>query len=114
MTHAAKTSHDVERDIVVAAAAREPGPEAIRELHLGELFESALGFVVEAIVIKENAHISASLAFILRLPEPGSFFDRDSFQVLILFERTIERRGVAPLFEDAMNFGIRTGDVPSQ
>src|SRR6266850_4401815 len=90
MAKAAKAGGDVQGNIVIAAATEEPGPKTVRKLHLNQLFERAFGFVIEPIIVEQDADISASLAFGLRLTQPRSLFESDGFEVLIFFERTDE------------------------
>jgi len=50
--HPAEAGRDVERDVVVAAPAREPRPRPVRVLHLREFLELALGLGVEPVGIE--------------------------------------------------------------
>ena len=82
---------DVERDVVVARPAGEPRPRAVGVLHLGHLGHERRGLVVEAVGVEQNADVLPRLAFLDRLADPRRFFQKDALQVLVLFERAVER-----------------------
>ena len=114
MAQAAETGGDVEGDEVIAAAAGEPRPLPVGELHLGELLEGAVDFVVHPVVLEEHADILARLAFVQRLPQPRGFLEHHAFEVLVFLERAVERGRVAPEIEDAANLGIGHGDAAGE
>ena len=53
----AETGRDVEGDVIVRRAAGKPRPRPVAQLLLGELLQQPGGFVVQPIVVEENAHI---------------------------------------------------------
>src|ERR1051326_3425465 len=101
VTQAAETGGDVEGNVVIAGPAREPRPGTVGQLHAGEFLQGGGPFVIEPVVVKEGSDIPPGLAFIPGLSQPGSFFNGDTFEILVLFQRTVECRGVAPLLEYA-------------
>src|SRR5262249_9697571 len=109
-----KTCGDVQSDVIVASATGEPRPRAVIELHFGELLQGPFGFVVEPIIIEEDANVAAGLAFGLSLAQPRSFFESDALKVLVLFQRAVEGRRVSPLLEDTMDFWVAVGDISRQ
>ena len=110
MPHPAKAGRDVKRDVIVAAPAGEPRPGTVRQLHVDEFLQSALGFVAKPVVVKKDTHVFARLALVVRLSQPRRVFNGHALEVLVLFKRTVERGRVAPLFEHAMNLRIGAGD----
>src|SRR6187431_855621 len=103
MAQPAKTSRDVERDVVVSLATREPRPGTVAKLHLPEFLQRSVDFIIQPIVLEEQGDVFARLTFGHSLPEPWGLLEHHAFEVLILFKRTVERRCVAPLFENAMD-----------
>ena len=82
----AEARRDVEGNVVVSASAREPRPGSVAQLHLPELFEGPAFLVVEAVVVEEDAYVSAGLALVLGLPDPWGLHESDRLQVLVLFQ----------------------------
>ena len=114
MTQPAKTGGNVEGDVVIPPASREPGPGSVRQLHLLELLESPAFLVIETVVIKENAHITAGFTLAFGLAYPWSLHQCDRLQILVLFQGTVQCLGSLPLIEYATNLGIRIGDLTGQ
>ena len=102
----AKTGGDVEGDVIVAATAGEPGPRAVGQLHLRKLPQRVFRFVIEAVVIEQNPDVAPRLAFALGLTQPRCLFNHNAFKVLVLLQRAVQRRGVAPLLEHAVNLRV--------
>ena len=114
MPQATEAGRDVQRDVLVGRSTGEPRPRAIGELLFGELAEQPGGFVVQPVVVEQDADVATGLAFGLGLPQPGSLLDHDRLQFLVLFQRAVECGRAAPLLEDAVDLRIAPRDVPGQ
>ena len=109
-----EAGRDVERDVVVGTAAREPGPRAVGKLELLEPPREPLGLAVQPVLVEQDPDVAASLALGLRLSQPGSLLEHHGLQVLVLLEWRVERRRGAPLLEHAADPGVGGGDVARQ
>ncbi len=114
MPQTTKPGCNVQRDKFVRATAGEPGPGSVDELIRRQFLQSGANLAVHPVVFKQVADIAAGLALLFRFQQPGSFLDHQRLQVLIFLERTVERVGPAPLFEDPFDLGITVGDVLGQ
>ena len=110
-SHAAEASGDVERDIITRATAWHPWPGAIRELHFAEPALRALGFGGESLVVEQDAHVAAGLALALGLTQPRGFLKHYRLEILILLQRAVQRRGVAPLVKHCADARVAAGNV---
>ena len=61
MPQAAEAGRDVERHVVVRRPAGEPGPCAVAELLVGQFLQQPGRFVVQAVVVEQNADVAARL-----------------------------------------------------
>jgi len=111
---AAKAGGDIERDVIIAAPAREPRPGAVVQLLPGQLLQGGFLFVGEAVVIEQDAEIAAGLALLIGLPQPGGFFEHHRLEVRVPLEGAFERGRVLPEIEEAADFGIGIGDEARQ
>ena len=110
----AETGGDVERDVLAPVAAGEPRPRAVLVLSVGQLLHHSGCFLVETVVVEENADIPPRLAFGLGRADPRRLFEHNRLEILVLLQRTVESGGSAPLLENAMNLGIAGGNMPRQ
>ena len=111
MPQPGEASGDVERDVIVAAAAGHPRPTAVGVLCLGELLEQPFCVGVEAVFVKQYADVAPGLAFVLGLSHPRRFEQEQTLEVLVFLERTIERVGALPQVEHTPNAWVGVGDV---
>src|SRR5262245_32421047 len=61
----AETRRDIQRDVIVGWTAGEPRPAAVGILLIGNLLLQARRFVVESVIVEEDADIAAGLALTL-------------------------------------------------
>src|SRR5690606_31304162 len=96
VAHPSEAGDDVERDELVAGAAREPWPAAVGELHFRELPQRAIKLLLEAVALEQQGDLAARLGLASRLAEPWSLLDGDGLQLGILLQRALERGRSAP------------------
>ena len=114
MAQAPEPGGYVKSDVVVGPTTGEPRPCAVAQLELLELVEASAFLVVQTIVVEKDTHVASSLALILGLSHPRGLHEGDRFQILVLFQGTIQSLGSLPLVEDSANLGIGIGDLTSQ
>ena len=111
MAQPRKAGRDVQRDVVVAAAARHPRPAAVGVLRAGKLLKQPLGLGVEPVFVEQNTDVAAGLAFGFGLAHPRRLEQQQAFEFLVFLERTVERVGAFPQVEHAADARIGLGDV---
>ncbi len=109
-----EASGDVKRDIVVRPTAGEPGPRSVSLLKFAQFAQRASCLILQTIGIEQDTHVTTCGTLLLRLTDPGRFFQDHGLQVRILLHGTIQCRRPFPLVEDAADLWVGVGNVLSQ
>ena len=65
--HTSEAGGDIQGDVITGTSAGHPGPCAVSKLRFAQATHRRLSFIGQTLVLKEDAHIAASLTFALGL-----------------------------------------------
>ena len=106
---------DVERDVLIAAAAGEPRPQAVAPV------ASAVSLYKVRPISSLSRFSSNRMPTFLRawtlglgLPDPRRLLQGHGLEVLVLLQRAVQRGRALPQVEDPADLGVGVGDVAGQ
>ena len=114
VTQPAEAAHNAQRNVFIAHASGIPWPQTAGVLPGFELCQCGRQLLSQAVLIKQESHVSASLGFRVGLPDPGCFFEKHGLEILVLFQGTVQRICVLPLVKHRANPRIAVGDIRCQ